>query len=101
MKPFRAFSCHNHGRVALLIALVLTTATLLSHPANAQVAPRQISQDSFTNQDSQHMTEVEPSAFSRGSVIVAAFQVARISSGGGADIGFATSTDAGRTWTNG
>lgn len=101
MKPFHALSCHNHGRVALLTALVLTAAALFSQTADAQVAPRQISQDSFTNQDSQHMTEVEPSAFSRGNIIVAAFQVARISSGGGADIGFATSTDAGRTWTNG
>ena len=36
-----------------------------------------------------------------GNTIVSTFQVARIFSGGGADIGWATSTDAGTTWTNG
>ena len=50
---------------------------------------------------SQHQSEVEPGAFSYGSTIVTAFQVARIYDGGGADIGFATSTDGGLTWTNG
>ena len=32
---------------------------------------------------------------------MSAFQVGRIFSGGGSDIGFATSTDAGATWTHG
>jgi hypothetical protein len=59
-----------------------------------------LSQDTFTNSTSQHATEVEPSSFSFGSTIVSAFQVGRISSGG-ADIGFATSTDAGTTWSSG
>ena len=44
---------------------------------------------------------MEPGAFAYGNTIVTAFQVARISSGGGADIGFATSKDGGQTWTNG
>ena len=61
----------------------------------------QISQDGFSNSTSQHQTEVEPSAFAVGNTIVAAFQVARIFSGGGADIGFATSKDGGLTWTQG
>ena len=60
-----------------------------------------LSTDTFTNTSSQHATEVEPSAFAFGSTIVAAFQVARIFGGGGADIGFATSTDGGATWKNG
>ena len=47
------------------------------------------------------MTEVEPGAFAWGPVMVAAFQVARISSGGGDDIGWATSLNGGITWTNG
>ena len=47
------------------------------------------------------MTEVEPGAAANGPVIVAAFQVARISSGGGADIGWATSLNGGISWTNG
>src|SRR5437868_354434 len=67
----------------------------------AQVSLTQLSEDTFTNNSSQHMTEVEPSAFTWGSTIVSAFQVARISGGGGADIGFATSTNGGQTWTNG
>src|SRR5437763_11119009 len=67
----------------------------------AQVSLTQLSEDTFTNNSSQHMTEVEPSAFTWGSTIVSAFQVARISGGGGADIGFATSTNGGQSWTNG
>jgi hypothetical protein len=47
------------------------------------------------------MTEVEPDTFAFGSTIVSAFQVGRIFDGGSSDIGFATSTDSGMTWTNG
>jgi len=60
-----------------------------------------LSSDTFANSSSQHATEVEPGAFSFGTNIVTAFQVARIFSGGGADIGFATSKDSGKTWTGG
>jgi len=60
-----------------------------------------LSADTFTNSTSQHATEVEPDSFAFGSTIVAAFQVGRIFGGGASDIGFATSTDAGATWTNG
>ena len=61
----------------------------------------QLSTDTFTNATSQHATEVETSAFASGSTIVSAFQVGRIFGGGASDIGFATSTDKGVTWTNG
>ena len=61
----------------------------------------QLSMDPFINSQSQHQTEVEPGAFAYGNTMVTAFQVARISSGGGADIGYATSSDGGITWTNG
>jgi len=70
-------------------------------PALAQVPLVKISADKFGNGDSQHKTEVEPDTFAFGSTIVSAFQVARIFGGGGADIGFATSTDGGKTWTSG
>ena len=60
-----------------------------------------LSTDAFTNTSSQHATEVEPSALAFGSTIVAAFQVGRIFSGGGADIGYSTSLDGGATWNNG
>src|SRR5207248_5538568 len=55
----------------------------------------------FTNPESQHATEVEPGAFAFGSTIVTAFQVGRIFGGGAADIGFATSTNSGASWTKG
>ena len=60
-----------------------------------------LSTDTFTNASSQHATEVEPDTFAFGNTIVSAFQVGRIFDGGGADIGFATSTDAGQTWHSG
>src|SRR5947207_6622585 len=52
-----------------------------------------LSSDPFTNASSQHATEVEPDTFAFGPTIVSAFQVGRIHDGGGADIGFATSSD--------
>ncbi len=70
-------------------------------PPPAAVPLTQLSTDTFTNSTSQHETEVEAHAWSNGSTIVSAFQVARIFGGGGADIGFATSTDGGATWTHG
>ncbi len=60
-----------------------------------------LSTDTFTNSTSQHATEVEPGSFAFGSTIIASFQVARISGGGGSDIGYAVSTDAGISWTSG
>ena len=60
-----------------------------------------LSTDTFHNSDSEHKTEVEPDTFAWGSTIVSTFQVARVYAHGGADIGFATSTDGGKTWTSG
>ena len=61
-----------------------------------------LSTDTLTNPDGQHATELETSAASSGSNIVVSFEVARGNGhGGGADIGFATSTDAGTTWNSG
>ena len=68
-------------------------------PATASLT--KLSVDTFTNPSSQHATEVEPGSFAFGSTIVVSFQVARIFAGGGADIGYAVSTDAGLTWTSG
>ena len=79
----------------------LILSALLASAAIAQVTLKQLSADSYTNTASQHRTEVEPGSFSYGSMIVSGFQVARIFSGGGADVGFATSKDAGQTWTKG
>lgn len=61
-----------------------------------------LSTDTFTNDTSQHATEVEADTFSFGSTIVGAFQAGRRAKGGGAaDLGFATSKDGGATWTSG
>ncbi|HEX8814730.1 MAG TPA: sialidase family protein [Terriglobales bacterium] len=69
--------------------------------AHGQFTLVKISSDSFTNSASQHKTEVEPDTYSWGSTMMAAFQVARIFGGGGADLGFSISTDGGKTWTQG
>jgi len=82
-----------------ILPVVLLCAMLGS--AHAQFTLVKISTDSFHNSASQHKTEVEPDTYSWGSTMVAAFQVARISGGGGADLGFATTTDGGKTWTQG
>ena len=84
-----------------LCRVVLAAGVVFATFAQAQVGLTQLSEDTFTDTPSQHATEVEPGTFSYGSTIVSAFQVARIYSGGGADIGFATSTNGGATWTNG
>src|SRR5260370_37199774 len=72
---------------------VLTTGMVFTAFAQAQVSLTQLSQDTFTDTPSQHATEVEPSSVSYGSTIVSAFQVARIWSGCGADIGLAPPTN--------
>ncbi|MBZ5706247.1 MAG: glycoside hydrolase [Acidobacteriia bacterium] len=87
-------------RSFIFLAAVLVLA-FLAPGAQAQFTLRKISVDTFTNTSSQHKSEVEPDTFAFGSTIVSAFQVARIFSGGGADIGFATSTDGGNTWVHG
>jgi len=92
------------GRTSSAIfAVVLTLALTLVMvaPAFAQLPLVKLSTDTFNNSASQHKTEVEPDTFAFGSTIVSAFQVARVFGGGGADVGFATSTDAGKTWTSG
>jgi hypothetical protein len=82
-------------------ALVFAISLAMAAPLQAQFSLVKISVDSFHNSDSQHKTEVEPDTYSWGSAMVAAFQVARVADGGGADLGFATSTDSGKTWTYG
>ena len=101
MKTTHSFPCQNIGRAALTLALGIALGATLAVPGQAQSIFRQLSQDSFTNGSSQHATEVEPGAFAYGPTIVTAFQVARISSGGGADIGWATSLNGGISWFNG
>src|SRR5207248_6428962 len=62
---------------------------------------RRISIDTLTASPGQHQTEVEPDVVGNGSTVVASFQVGRFSDGGSSGIGWATSTNAGRTWRSG
>ena len=88
-------------RFALAISLSLVFTFFSTLVASANVTLTRISTDTFTNSTSQHATEVEPDTFSFGSTIVSAFQVGRFNNGGSSDIGWATSTDGGSTWTHG
>lgn len=87
---------------AALTTLLASGALLLGTSiAHANVTLTQLSTDPFTNSSSQHATEVEPDTFSFGSTIVEAQQTGRFTDGGSSDIGWATSTDSGATWTHG
>ena len=95
---------HDSWRFSSPISKVLPAlviCALLIAPAHAQFTLVKVSGDLFQNSYSQHRSEVEPHTFAWGSTLVSAFQVARVSDGGGADVGFATSTDGGKTWTPG
>jgi hypothetical protein len=61
----------------------------------------QLSSDPYAIPPGQHATEVEPHMLANGNTLVAAFQTGRIVGGGSTDIGWATSTDGGNTWTHG
>ena len=82
-------------------ALALTAPATAEHAAPAAPTMTQISTDPYTDSQAQHATEVEPDTFSFGATIVSAFQVGRVSGGGASNIGWATSTDSGTTWTHG
>ena len=95
-----------------ICAIAMAVFGLLAIPARLAAQDSQVhrqkytlsrlSTDTFTNADGQHATELEPSTFAFGSTFVASFEVARGNGHpGGGDIGFATSTDAGVTWTRG
>jgi len=60
-----------------------------------------VSHDPYTNTTSYHQTQVEPDTYAYGSTIVSAFQSGRFFDGGSSNVGWATSTDAGQTWTHG
>jgi len=61
----------------------------------------QVSSDPYTIAPGQHATEVEPHMVANGNTLVAAFQTGRISPGGATNIGWATSTNGGTTWSHG
>jgi hypothetical protein len=88
-------------RRAIVIALSLLLVLTIPLIAFASSTLIQISSDPYTNTTSQHRTEVEPDTFASGKTIVSAFQVGRFFDGGSSNIGFATSTNGGKSWTQG
>jgi hypothetical protein len=90
------------ARAALIIPATAAAVVLLTAgTAYANVAVTQVSNDPYTDAQAQHQTEVEPDTFQFGNTIVSAFQVGRVFGGGSSNIGWATSTNGGATWTNG
>ena len=85
----------------LIVVLAFAVAWAPPVLAQAQYPLVQISKDMFHNSASQHKSEVEPDTYSWGSTMIAAFQVARVYGGGGADLGYSITTNAGKTWTQG
>jgi hypothetical protein len=80
-----------------------SNSSLTQTPPVNPIGPNltQVSSDPYSVAPGQHATEVEPHALANGSTLVAAFQTGRIKDGGGTDIGWATSTDGGTTWSHG
>jgi hypothetical protein len=74
----------------------LTTPALADNPAKTKLTT--ISTDPYKNETAYHKTEVEPDNFAWGKTIVAVFQTGRFSNGGSDNMGYATSTDGGKTW---
>src|SRR5437660_1893173 len=85
----------------LLPPIVVGGLLVAAGSASANVPVTQVSSDPFTDTQAQHKTEVEPDTFTFGNTIVSAFQTGRVSGGGSSDIGFATSTDGGASFTQG
>ncbi len=111
--------CRSATRAAttacVAFTLALTACSSSSPSSTASSAPpgnpvganlTQISSDPFTVAPGQHATQVEPHMLANGNTLVAAFQTGRIPRdtppmAGSTDIGWATSTDGGTTWTHG
>ncbi len=103
------FPVHRKSLATFLALTILTLVAGLSfstmHQTNAQAAStiiKQVSSDPYTNDTSQHQTQVEPDTLSFGRIVVSAFQSGRFFAGGGSsNIGWATSLNAGKTWKRG
>ena len=85
----------------LLRLAAVTAAASLAPAASAMAANTPVIADPYTNSSSQHATAVEPDTLSFGSTLVVTAQQGRFFDGGASGTGFATSTDAGATFTSG
>jgi hypothetical protein len=89
------------GRSLVLPGVILMVVALAGN-ALANVPVTTVAQDPYTNTNAYHKALLEPDTFSFGSTIVGTFQGGgRYTDGGSDDIGWATSTDNGTTWTSG
>src|SRR5438552_423188 len=98
---------------SLLLLMLITThiiplvskgnVVIFATPSDPNIGklPLQLSNDPYTNSNSQHQTELEPASFSFGSTIVTAFQAGRFIDAASSNIGWATSLDKGITWEKG
>jgi hypothetical protein len=84
-----------------VLVAILGCVLLPARSGFAAVPLTKVSSDPYTNTSSQHRTEVEPDTFAFGSTIVGTFQVGRFFNGGASNIGWATSTNGGSTWSHG
>jgi hypothetical protein len=91
----------THVRLAAIPALSLVLLFTLAGQAAAAGTLLQISSDPYTVPPGQHATQVEPDSLSAGNTIVSAFQTGRVFNGGATNIGFATSTNGGRSFVHG
>jgi hypothetical protein len=99
--PIRSARTRWVRATTITVPIAVTVALFTATAAYANVAVTQVSSDPYTDAQAQHRTEVEPDTFSFGNTIVSTFQVGRVSGGGSSNIGWATSTDGGATWTHG
>ena len=97
----RTISGSRVRNIGLALAAAVAFAALSGGSALANVDLVKVSSDPFTNTSSYHKTQVEPDTFAWGNTIVGAFQTGRFQDGGSSDVGWATSTDGGGTWTHG
>jgi len=97
-------STHTRPRFGRLLTLpgALALVVALAGNASAVVPLTVVGEDPYTNTNSYHKTQVEPDSYSFGNTIVFTYQGGgRFNDGGSDDIGWATSTDDGATWTFG
>ena len=79
--------------------MLVGALSLAASVYGSSVIATPISSDPYTNASSQHRTQLEPDSFGYGNTVVATFQTGRFFDGGASNIGWATTTNAGRTWT--
>ena len=87
--------------LALPVLNVLQAGTAKANADHSTVKVTRLSTDPYTNASAEHATEVEPDIWAHGRTLVADFQVGRIATGSADNIGWATSTDGGSTWSHG